>query len=210
MSKSEPSSEVPKIKLGALERNRASLLKSAQECLIAEGPGVTIERFAELAGVVPTTIYKHFPSKNALFTEALKQLYSDFLVSGFKKIEEQTADPLGTFLWPAKLVFNVRSTHPELAIAILKSAESSEVQVLNILDFAKGHYEELVRNGILPEDKTEIRFTLFAYGGFGLLLEVLRNEWKSKDGYTDELVSLFGILGVSEAKARKIFQLPIQ
>lgn len=47
-------------------RNRERVLKVAQEVFAAEGPAVEIDEIARRAGVGVGTIYRHFPTKEAL------------------------------------------------------------------------------------------------------------------------------------------------
>ncbi|HEX3778764.1 MAG TPA: helix-turn-helix domain-containing protein [Pseudonocardiaceae bacterium] len=48
-------------------RNRARVLDVAQEMFIAKGMAVPIDAIAERAGVGVGTVYRHFPTKEALF-----------------------------------------------------------------------------------------------------------------------------------------------
>src|SRR5262252_3764301 len=48
-------------------RNRERLLKTADNVFAAQGMGVPIDEIARRAGVGPGTLYRHFPTKEALF-----------------------------------------------------------------------------------------------------------------------------------------------
>ena len=48
-------------------RNRAKVLDAASEAFAAEGLGVPLDEIARRAGVGAGTVYRHFPSKEALF-----------------------------------------------------------------------------------------------------------------------------------------------
>lgn len=48
-------------------RNRASVLAAAQEAFAADGLGVPLDEIARRAGVGAGTVYRHFPTKEALF-----------------------------------------------------------------------------------------------------------------------------------------------
>ncbi|WP_322657368.1 TetR/AcrR family transcriptional regulator [Streptomyces justiciae] len=48
-------------------RNRARVLETAHEVFAAEGFGVPIDEIARRAGVGAGTVYRHFPTKEALF-----------------------------------------------------------------------------------------------------------------------------------------------
>lgn len=48
-------------------RNRERVLETADEVFAAEGLGVPVDEIARRAGVGPGTLYRHFPTKEALF-----------------------------------------------------------------------------------------------------------------------------------------------
>jgi AcrR family transcriptional regulator len=48
-------------------RNRAQVLRAAREAFAAEGSSVPLDVIARRAGVGPGTVYRHFPTKEALF-----------------------------------------------------------------------------------------------------------------------------------------------
>jgi AcrR family transcriptional regulator len=48
-------------------RNRARLLEAARTAFAAEGLAVPLDEIARRAGVGPGTLYRHFPTKEALF-----------------------------------------------------------------------------------------------------------------------------------------------
>ncbi|MGC4988190.1 TetR/AcrR family transcriptional regulator [Nocardia salmonicida] len=52
-------------------RNRELVLSAAQEAFASEGISVPLDEIARRAGVGAGTVYRHFPSKEALFTAAI-------------------------------------------------------------------------------------------------------------------------------------------
>lgn len=62
-------------------RNREKVLRAAREAFAASGYGVPMDEIAGLAGVGPGTVYRHFPTKEALFeavvTARVEDLVSD-------------------------------------------------------------------------------------------------------------------------------------
>lgn len=48
-------------------RNRAKVLAAAESAFAADGLGVPLDEIARRAGVGPGTVYRHFPTKEALF-----------------------------------------------------------------------------------------------------------------------------------------------
>ncbi|WP_254715354.1 TetR/AcrR family transcriptional regulator [Actinomadura sp. NAK00032] len=53
--------------------NRARIVMAARMAFAAEGPGVPIREVARRAEVGVATVYRHFPSKEALLTEAFAE-----------------------------------------------------------------------------------------------------------------------------------------
>lgn len=77
-------------------RNRAKVLEAAEEVFAAEGLAVPIDEVARRAGVGVGTVYRHFPTKEALF-EAIVVARIEALI---ERIEElSTADDPGAALF---------------------------------------------------------------------------------------------------------------
>ncbi|MQA02997.1 MAG: TetR family transcriptional regulator [Streptosporangiales bacterium] len=49
------------------QRNRARVLETAEQVFVAEGLSVRVDEIARRAGVGVGTVYRHFPTKDALF-----------------------------------------------------------------------------------------------------------------------------------------------
>jgi AcrR family transcriptional regulator len=61
------------------QRNREKVLQAAREAFAARGYGVPLDEIAALAGVGPGTVYRHFPSKEALFEAVISARVDDLL-----------------------------------------------------------------------------------------------------------------------------------
>jgi AcrR family transcriptional regulator len=72
-------------------RNRALILAAAEEAFAAEGVAVPLDDIARRAGVGAGTVYRHFPTKEALF-EAVLQSRIDNLV-GDAEARLEATDP---------------------------------------------------------------------------------------------------------------------
>jgi AcrR family transcriptional regulator len=59
-------------------RNRARVLEVAYETFAAEGLSVPIDEIARRAGVGAGTVYRHFPTKEALIAEIVRQTFAAF------------------------------------------------------------------------------------------------------------------------------------
>lgn len=55
-----------------VQRNRAALLDAAQRHFLTYGVGTSLEAVAKEAGVGPGTLYRHFPSREALLAQVLQ------------------------------------------------------------------------------------------------------------------------------------------
>lgn len=62
----DPAAGTPALRADA-RRNRARVLQAAQEAFAAEGLAVPLDEIARRAGVGAGTVYRHFPTKEALF-----------------------------------------------------------------------------------------------------------------------------------------------
>ena len=76
-------------------RNRARVLEVAQEVFAAEGNAVPIDEIARRAGVGIGTVYRHFPTKEALF-EAIVLRRMEMLTDAARRASV-SADPTGSF-----------------------------------------------------------------------------------------------------------------
>lgn len=80
-------------------RNRALILEAAEELFGTDGLAVPIDRIAERAGLGVGTLYRHFPTKEALF-EAIVLQHFETLVSEATVLQdaEDAGDALFGFL----------------------------------------------------------------------------------------------------------------
>jgi AcrR family transcriptional regulator len=67
------------------ERNRARLLEVAKQAFADRGAGASLEQVARDAGVAIGTLYRHFPTRDALI-EAVYQQETDALVAGAARL----------------------------------------------------------------------------------------------------------------------------
>jgi AcrR family transcriptional regulator len=63
-------------------RNRARVLEVAYETFAAEGLSVPIDEIARRAGVGAGTVYRHFPTKEALFAAVIDDRVNGVVASG--------------------------------------------------------------------------------------------------------------------------------
>lgn len=93
-----------------IARNRSRMIRDAQEVLAEVGLEATMEQLASSIVVSPTTIYKYFGSKEALFSEAIVQIWQDWLAWSC-----EVATPCASFdSWviTSRKFLRVKQTHP--------------------------------------------------------------------------------------------------
>lgn len=63
----EPDAVVARPLRADAARNRENVLRAARDAFAESGYGVPLDEIATRAGVGPGTVYRHFPTKEALF-----------------------------------------------------------------------------------------------------------------------------------------------
>jgi AcrR family transcriptional regulator len=76
-------------------RNREKVLHAAREAFAASGFGVPLDEIASRAGVGPGTVYRHFPTKEALFEAVVAARVEDLVADA--RYRAQAADPGAAF-----------------------------------------------------------------------------------------------------------------
>jgi AcrR family transcriptional regulator len=76
-------------------RNRERVLEAAQELFAASGIAVPLDDIAARAGVGPGTVYRHFPTKEALFEAVTAARLRDLV--GFAAERAAADDPAAAF-----------------------------------------------------------------------------------------------------------------
>ena len=73
-------------------RNRERILSAGRELFAREGPEAQMDEIAAHAGVGIGTVYRHFPTKEALLTEMVRVRFQEF--AAVAALVEDTVDPL--------------------------------------------------------------------------------------------------------------------
>jgi AcrR family transcriptional regulator len=76
-------------------RNRDRVLAAAREAFAERGFGVPLDEIAAAAGVGPGTVYRHFPTKEALFEAVSLARLQDLVADA--RARASAADPGGAF-----------------------------------------------------------------------------------------------------------------
>src|SRR5262249_14677481 len=76
-------------------RNREKVLRAARDAFAASGFGVPLDEIAARAGVGPGTVYRHFPTKEALFEAVVQARLEDLIADA--RSRSGAGDPGGAF-----------------------------------------------------------------------------------------------------------------
>ena len=189
-------------------RNRARLIKDAQEVLAEIGPSATIEQIASHAEVSPTTVYKYFENKDQLFIEALAEAWVGFLI--WSSQINTPGDRFEKTLDIGRRVFWARQTHPLFAQMLHNSLnQMSEIIVLSDKGEGKKAFRAIAASGELKEDDFDERYVLWTSLYVGLLKSVFVTEELSPEEANVAYGIGLSVWGVSEAKAKKIISRPL-
>ncbi len=78
-------------------RNRARVLEAAENVFAAKGTGAPTEEVARVAGVGIGTVFRHFPTKEALLEAVLFARLRRFVDEAEAAVAAESADPGGAF-----------------------------------------------------------------------------------------------------------------
>ncbi|WP_410586810.1 TetR/AcrR family transcriptional regulator [Amycolatopsis sp. lyj-23] len=78
-------------------RNRARVLEAAEDVFAAKGIGAPTEEVARVAGVGIGTVFRHFPTKEALLEAVLHVRLSRFADEAESAVAAESTDPGGAF-----------------------------------------------------------------------------------------------------------------
>jgi AcrR family transcriptional regulator len=207
-AKKNPAEESGSRQAAYSARNRARLVKDAQEVLAEIGPSATIEQIAAHAEVSPTTIYKYFEHKDILFVEALSQAWVGFLI--WANEQKAPGDRLERTLDSGRKLFWARQTHPLFANMLHNCLnDMSEFLVQSDRGEGKRVFSELAASGDLKQEDFEQRWILWS----NLYTAILKSVFVTEELTPSEAEVALGIglsvWGISEAKAKKLISRPL-
>ncbi|MBL7500351.1 helix-turn-helix transcriptional regulator [Frankia sp. CNm7] len=119
-------------------RNRDRLLQAARDAFAAEGLSVSLDEIARRAGVGPGTLYRHFPTKEALF-EAVVHERLDPLLAEARALRRADDAGAALFAFVERLVTDA-ATKADLIDAI--ASAGAELQT-TVATTTAGLWEEI-------------------------------------------------------------------
>jgi AcrR family transcriptional regulator len=188
-------------------RNRAALIKHAQEVLAEVGPSATIEQLSAHAQVSPTTIYKYFANKEVLFAEALNQLWEEWL-----KWSGQTrspGEPLENVLDAGRKLFRIKQHDPILAQVLHNVVKDPQFAMNALQGEGSKAFSTLAKMGAIKSEDLEERLILWKNIFTGICVSLYGTEEISPEEADVALGIGLSVWGISEAKAKKIISRPL-
>ena len=188
-------------------RNRARLIKDAQEVLAEIGPSATIEQIAAHAEVSPTTVYKYFENKDQLFIEALTKSWMDFIAWAYSSLAP--GDALENTLDAGRKLFWAKKSHPLYAAMIKNSLNQMPDFIIKSNPKSKEVFRELARNGFLKQEDFDSRYIVWVSIYSGLLKSIFVTEEFSPSQAEVAFGIGLSVWGISEEKAKKLISRPL-
>ncbi len=147
-------------------RNRAKVLEAAEEVFASEGLAVPIDEVARRAGVGVGTVYRHFPTKQALF-EAIVVARLEALVERGEELF--TAEDPGTalFTFISELV-DLAVKKKDLSDELARAGVQSEQLVAGVKERLERCFEVLLQraqaSGVVRDDINRTDVTALIMG----------------------------------------------
>jgi AcrR family transcriptional regulator len=142
-------------------RNRESILAAARALFASERPDVQIDEVARRAGVGVGTVYRHFPDKEALMGELVRERFGIFNERLREAVEDESGEPFETLV--AAMRDNAESVGEDAATRfalmsggerVFAHAETERLEFLRLAAVlvARAHKARRLRRDFAAED----------------------------------------------------------
>src|SRR6185312_10400197 len=142
-------------------RNREKVLRAAREAFAESGYGVPLDEIAARAGVGPGTVYRHFPSKEALFEAVVAARITDLVSDA--RARGDAADPGEAFFGFLARIATEAAAKRDLpdAISVAGSLREDLFAALDLL-LRRAQQAGAVRDGFRTSDLIVLLKGMFA------------------------------------------------
>ena len=155
-------------------RNRLRLVRDAQDVLADIGLEATMEQLAFRAEVSPTTIYKYFGSKEALFSEAILQMWQEWLQWACEA--ETPCESFESWVTTNRKFLRVRQTHPFFGRVLQHILGNPDFLLHTLNGPSRKALKLLEKRGEIPGDDLEIKILLWSQAEAGIFSGVHATE----------------------------------
>jgi AcrR family transcriptional regulator len=168
------------------QRKIDSILRAATELFYKYGVSkVNMDEVANYANVSKVTIYKYYKSKDELFKEVVKKIYS----KTFIEIEE-IVNSKNNFTQKLKFIIysKVKSANIAKGVFIYEKFEKRKINLMNKL-LEEGKKENYIRNDITIQD-FNMYIEIFQ-SGLNSKIEYIENISKDKQTVIEKMIDFF-------------------
>ena len=188
-------------------RNRAALISAAQQVLADFGVEGTVEQLVAQARVSPATIYNYFGSKEALLTEALGQIWADWVLWAYAG--KQPGESFDGMIDVCRKLFRVGQSHPLFSQVLNKTLKDPTFVIAAVGGNGKSTLKDVVAQGGLEGSDFDKRVNLWAYSLAGILHGVhVTGELTPAEADVSLSISLC-LWNISPAKASELTSRPL-
>jgi AcrR family transcriptional regulator len=195
------SSSVTKRQSAHTLRTRSRLIEDAQEVLAEYGIEATMEQLASQIGVSPTTIYKYFGSKDALFSEAILQLWQEWLEWACE--EKTPCESLESWVTTNRKFIRARQTHPFFGRVLQNILGSPDFLLRTLRGPSEKALRLLAKRGEISRVDLDVKILLWAQAEAGIFSGVHATEILSIIQADQALALSLKLLDVSDDKIEK-------
>lgn len=182
-------------------------MSAAQQVLADFGVEGTVEQLVAQAQVSPATIYNYFGSKEALLTEALGQIWQDWVLWAYDG--RQPGESFDDMIDVCRKLFRVGQSHPLFSQVLNKTLKEPAFVIQAVRGDALTTLKNVAGPGGLDGSDFEKRANLWAYSLAGILHGVhVTGELTPADADVSLTISL-SLWNLSPAKAGKLTSRPL-
>jgi AcrR family transcriptional regulator len=188
-------------------RQRASLIVAGKEVPATIGPDATVEHLAEHAEVSPTTIYNHVGSKEAMFSQALAQIWREWLEWAHDGIPVD--ERFDVMIDVCRKLFRAKQTHPLFSQILSRTLDNPQFVIDAVTADSLPALEAVALLGRLNKAEFEKRTRLFSYCLSGILHGVYSTQEMTAKDTDASLEIALALWGLSPDAARAITARPL-
>jgi AcrR family transcriptional regulator len=176
--------------------------------LAEHGAEASIDVFAQEAEISVSTIYKHFPNKEALIVEAFASAFHQWEADS-DAVLQQISDPIEELVAPMRLFMRLKQTHPLFAAMVARNTGELPRAFGRTEEGLVLHIEELRKKKLLNFDHPEIRIRLISACLASTLAELIVNPAATERGADTAIEVILGLLEIPEEIARQVATKPL-
>jgi AcrR family transcriptional regulator len=183
-------------------RARNRLIDDAQEVLAEFGPEVTMEQLASQLGVSPTTIYKYFGGKEALFSVAFIQIWQEWLEWACEV--KTPCESFESWVTTSRKFIRAKQTHPFFGKILRNVLGNPEFLLHPLSGPSEKALRQLAEKGEISSEDLDVKVLLWARAESGIFSGVHATLALTPIQADQALALSLKLFEVSDDKIRKL------